>query len=61
MDNAVVTQERKGPEDLDRETTNERGRKAGKAVGLDQLVEVDAERRGCDAEMISEVEGRCDC
>lgn len=56
MDNAVVTQERKGPEELDRETTDERGRKAGKAVRLDQLVEVDAEQLGHDAEVSSERE-----
>lgn len=30
-------------------------------MGSDKFVEVDAERGRCDAKMISEVEGRCDC
>lgn len=52
----MVTQETQGCEDLSSEAPNQRSREAGEIVGLDQLVQVDAEQFGDDAEMTSERE-----
>lgn len=56
MHDAMVAEEGEGAEDLDREPTDEGRREAGEAVGLDELVQVDAQQLGDDAEVTSERE-----
>lgn len=56
VDNPMVAQQRERAENLSRKATDEGGREAGEAVGLDELVEVDAEQLGDDAEMTAEGE-----
>lgn len=56
MHDSMLTQQDEGLEHLTGEPPDEGRREACKAVGLDELVEVDAEQLGCDAEVISEVE-----
>lgn len=56
MYNPMVTHESQRLEHLVREPPNEPSREPDKAVGLDELVEVDAQELHRDAEMASEVE-----
>lgn len=56
MHNSMLTQQDEGLEHLTGEPSDEGRREACKAVGLNELVEVDAEQLGCDAEVVSEVE-----
>lgn len=57
MHNAMLAKKRQAAEDLDGETPNEGRREASKAIRLDKLVEVDAEKLGDDAEVAAEREG----
>lgn len=57
MHNAMLAEKRQAAEDLDGETPNEGRRESRKAVGLDEFVEVDAEKLGDDAEVAAEREG----
>lgn len=57
VDDSVMAKEREGAEDLAREATDEGGGEAGEAIGLDELVEVDAEQLGDDAQVTAEGEG----
>lgn len=56
VDDAVLAQEDERLEHLDREPANEGRREADEAVGLDELVQVDAQKLGRDAEVVPEVE-----
>jgi hypothetical protein len=55
VDDAMLAEEDERLEHLDGEAPDEGRREAGKAVGLDELVEVDAEELGRDAEVVAEV------
>jgi hypothetical protein len=57
MNDAMVVEQDERLNDLTREPSNERRREAGETVGLDELVEVDAEQLGDDAEVTTESEG----
>lgn len=56
MHDAMRPHQLKRGEHLDREPADQGGRKSGKRVGLDELVEVDTEQLGDDAKVTSEVE-----
>lgn len=56
MDDAVLAEEDEGLKHLNGEAPDQGCRKAGKAIGLDELVEIDAEELRCNAEVIAEVE-----
>ena len=51
VDDPVLPHEHERPQDLDSESANEARREASEAVGLDQLIQVDAEQLHSDAEM----------
>lgn len=57
VDDTVVTHEDQAREELVREAPDQRRREADELVRLDELVEVDGEKLGGDAEVIAEVEG----
>lgn len=56
MDDPVLPHQDERSQELGREPSDERRRKAGKGVGFDELVEVDGEELGRDAKVVSEVE-----
>lgn len=59
MYNTVMSHQRERGEHLRGETANQRGGKSDKPVGLDELVEIDAEEFHGNAQMIAEVEVLC--
>lgn len=56
MNDTVVSHQRQRLQHLTREPPNERCREPNKAIGLDQLVQVDTEQLGGNAQMTTEVE-----
>lgn len=56
MDDTMMSHERQGQEHLRSEPPNEGSREAHKAIGLDQLVQVETQKLHCNAEMATEVE-----
>lgn len=56
MNDSMMSKQRERAEDLRGESTDEGRRESSKAVGLDEFVEIDAEKFGDDAEMLSKRE-----
>ena len=56
MYDTMMAHEAERQECLRRETADEAGRETGKIVGLDELIEIDAEELHCDAQVVAEIE-----
>lgn len=56
MYDSMLPHQDKRAEELGCESTDEGGGEPCEAVGLDELVEIDTEKLGSDAKMVSEVE-----